>query len=87
MLEAHGLSVMLANSSQARQLAGRPKTDRLDAQWLARLAEMGLLRPSLVQTAEIRELREYAHGQLTWSTTGPGPGSGWRSCWRAPCAS
>ena len=31
--------------SHARQLAGRPKTDRLDAQWIARLAEMGLLRP------------------------------------------
>ena len=33
------------------QLAGRPKTDRLDAQWIARLAEMGLLRPSFVPPA------------------------------------
>ncbi len=64
LLEAHGLSVMLVNSSQARQLAGRPKTDRLDAQWLARLAEMGLLRPSFVPPAEIRGLREYTRGRL-----------------------
>ena len=64
VLEAHGLAVTLANSSQARQLAGRPKTDRLDAQWLARLAEMGLLRPSFVPPAEIRELREYTRGRL-----------------------
>jgi hypothetical protein len=26
--------VQLANPSHARQLAGRPKTDRLDAQWI-----------------------------------------------------
>ena len=47
LLEAAGLGVQLVNSSHARQLAGR-KTDRLDAQWIARLAEMGLLRPSFV---------------------------------------
>jgi transposase len=46
VLEAAGLNVQLVNSSHARQLAGRPKTDRLDAQWPARLTEMGLLRPS-----------------------------------------
>ena len=64
VLEAHGLAVTLANSSQARQLAGRPKTGRLDARWLARLAEMGLLRPSFVPPAQIRELREYTRGRL-----------------------
>ena len=58
LLESLGLAVCLVNSSQARQLAGRPKTDRLDAQWLARLAEMGLLRPSFVPPPEIRALRD-----------------------------
>ena len=56
--------MQLVNSSQARQLAGRPKTGRLDAQWLARLAEMGLLRPSFVPPAQIRELRECTRGRL-----------------------
>jgi transposase len=58
LLEAAGLRVQLVNSRHARQLAGRPKTDRLDAQWIARLAEMGLLRPSFVPPPEIRALRD-----------------------------
>jgi transposase len=64
VLEAAGLAVQLVNSSQARQLAGRPKTDRADAQWLARLTEMGLLRPSFVPPAEIRELRDYTRMRI-----------------------
>ena len=55
---AAGLTVQLVNPAHARQLAGRPKTDRLDAQWIARLAEMGLLRPSFVPPPEIRALRD-----------------------------
>jgi transposase len=64
VLEAAGLNVQLVNSSHARQLAGRPKTDRLDAQWLARLTEMGLLRPSVVPPAEIRALRDLTRTRL-----------------------
>ena len=58
LLEAAGLNVQLVNPAHARQLAGRPKTDRLDAQWIARLAEMGLLRPSFVPPPQIRALRD-----------------------------
>ena len=64
LLESLGLAVALVNSSHARQLAGRPKTDRLDCQWLARLAEMGLLRPSFVPPAEIRALRDLARTRV-----------------------
>jgi transposase len=64
VLESAGLRVRLVNSSQARQLAGRPKTDRLDAQWLARLTEMGLLRPSFVPPPEIRRLRDFTRTRL-----------------------
>jgi hypothetical protein len=39
-------------------LPGRPKTDRLDAVWLARLNERGMLRPSFVPPAQIRQLRD-----------------------------
>ena len=63
LLESLGLAVALVNSSHARQLAGRPKTDRLDCQWLARLAEMGLLRPSFVPPPEIRALRDLARAR------------------------
>jgi transposase len=64
LLEAAGLNVQLVNPAHARQLAGRPKTDRLDAQWLARLAEMGLLRPSFVPPPEIRALRDLTRTRL-----------------------
>jgi len=64
VLEGAGLRVQLVNSSHARQLAGRPKTDKLDAQWIARLAEMGLLRPSFVPPAEIRALRDWTRARL-----------------------
>jgi transposase len=64
LLESLGLAVALVNSSQARQLAGRPKTDRLDAQWLARLAEMGLLRRSFVPPPQIRALRDLARTRV-----------------------
>jgi transposase len=63
VLESEGLNVQLVSASQARQLSGRPKTDRLDAIWLARLTEKGLLRPSFVPPAEIRVLRHYTRGR------------------------
>ncbi len=60
LFEAAGLDVQLVSASQAKQLSGRPKTDKLDAIWLARLTEMGMLRPSFVPPAGIRALRQYA---------------------------
>src|SRR6266496_1044594 len=36
VLETAGLAVQLVSPSQAKNLPGRPKTDRLDAMWLAR---------------------------------------------------
>jgi transposase len=59
LLEAAGLAVQLVNPGHVRQLSGRPKTDKLDAMWLARLTEKGLLRPSFVPPPEIRALRDY----------------------------
>jgi transposase len=64
LLEAAGLEVRLVSASHARQLAGRPKTDRLDCQWLARLAEMGLLRPSFVPPPPVRALRDLTRTRL-----------------------
>ena len=37
LLEARGLQVMLSDPRQAKRAPGRPKTDRLDGQWLPRL--------------------------------------------------
>jgi transposase len=59
LLEARGLLVWLVNAHQVKHLPGRPKTDKLDAVWLAKLNERGMLRPSFVPPAEIRQLRDY----------------------------
>ena len=66
LLESAGLNVQLVNSRHARQLAGRrrPTEDQKDAQWIARLAEMGLLRPSFVPPPEIRALRDLTRTRL-----------------------
>ncbi|MGO8937570.1 MAG: IS110 family transposase [Mycobacterium sp.] len=59
LLEAAGLSVQLVNARDVKNVPGRAKTDKLDAVWLAKLTEKGLLRPSFVPPAPIRRLRDY----------------------------
>ena len=59
LLEAAGLDVQLVNARDVKNVPGRPKTDKLDAVWLAKLTEKGLLRPSFVPPAPIRRLRDY----------------------------
>jgi transposase len=58
LLEA-GLEVVMAPPQFARQVKGRPKTDRLDCQWIRRLHHLGLL-PSVFQPDEpTQTLRDY----------------------------
>jgi len=59
LLEAAGLDVQLVNAREVKNVPGRPKTDKIDSVWLAKLTEKGLLRPSFVPPAEIRVLRDY----------------------------
>ena len=59
LLEAAGLEVALVNARDVKNAPGRPKTDKLDSVWLAKLTERGMLRPSFVPPAEIRQLRDY----------------------------
>jgi transposase len=59
LLEARGLTTWLVNARDVKQVPGRPKTDKVDAIWLAKLNERGMLRPSFVPPAEIRRLRDY----------------------------
>jgi transposase len=59
LLEARGLTVWLVNARDVKQVPGRPKTDKLDAVWLAKLNERGMLRASFVPPRDIRELRDY----------------------------
>jgi len=57
------VAVQLVSAAQAKNLPGRPKTDKLDAMWLARLTEMGLLRASFVPPKAVRDLRDYTRAR------------------------
>src|SRR3954447_18477862 len=48
----------LVNAHDVKHLPGRPKTDRLDAVWLCKVAERQMLRPSFVPPPHIRQLRD-----------------------------
>jgi transposase len=58
LLEAQGLDPWLVNAKDVKHLPGRPKTDRLDAVWLAKVAERQMIRPSFVPPAPVRLLRD-----------------------------
>jgi transposase len=56
LLEAQGLDPWLVNAKDVKHLPGRPKTDKLDAVWLAKVAERQMIRASFVPPAPIRLL-------------------------------
>lgn len=58
LLEAHGFEVWLVNARDVKHLPGRPKTDKLDAVWLCKVAERQMIRPSFVPPPQIRRLRD-----------------------------
>ena len=58
LFQAAGLTTWLVNARETKQVPGRPKTDNLDAVWLAKLNERSMLRPSFVPPVEIRQLRD-----------------------------
>ena len=85
VLEAAGLKVQLVNARAVKNVPGRAKTDKKDAVWLAKLTERGMLQPSLHAAVRHPAAAGATPGcARTWSTTGRGTGSGWRSCWSAP---
>lgn len=58
VLEAAGFEVWLVNARDVKHLPGRPKTDKLDAVWLCKVAERQMIRPSFVPPRPIRQLRD-----------------------------
>jgi transposase len=58
LLEAYGFDTWLVNARDVKHLPGRPKTDKLDAVWLCKVAERQMIRPSFVPPPPIRMLRD-----------------------------
>src|SRR5262245_1016285 len=59
LLEARGFEVLLVDPRQTKAVKGRPKTDRLDCQWIQRLHSCGLLAGSFRPQDEVVVLRGY----------------------------
>src|SRR6266852_5073599 len=59
LLESRGLDCQLYNAAQVKALPGRPKTDRADSIWLARITERGTVCSSFVPPEPIRRLRTH----------------------------
>src|SRR5258707_3380997 len=59
LLEAAGLDVQLVNARDIKNAPGRPKTDKLDSVWQAKMTQRGMFRPSFVPPVEIPQLRGY----------------------------
>ena len=59
LLERRGFTVLLVDPRRTRQVSGRPKSDRLDCQWIRRLHSCGLLAGSFRPADDIVVLRGY----------------------------
>ena len=64
ILEAAGLEVWLVNAKQAKNVPGRPKTDKIDAVWLAKLAERSMVSASFVPAEPMRRVRDLARARF-----------------------
>ncbi len=59
VLEEQGFEVCLVNAKHLKNVSNRPKTDRLDCQWIQRLHSYGLLAPSFRPKDEMCQLRSF----------------------------
>jgi transposase len=58
LLEAREFEAWPDGARDVKHLPGRPKTGKLDAVWLCKVAERQMIRPSFVPPPEIRRLRD-----------------------------
>lgn len=67
LLEARGLKCWLVNAREVKNVPGRPKTDKLDAVWLAKLGERGMVRASFVPPKPVRQLRDLTRTRISFT--------------------
>jgi transposase len=59
LLEQQGFDCVLYQASKVKAQPGRPKTDKLDSVWLAKVTEQGSVAGSFVPPQDIRRLRTH----------------------------
>jgi transposase len=57
LLEREGFDCDLYHAAQVKALPGRPRTDKLDSAWLAKITERGSLPSSFIPPEPVRRLR------------------------------
>ena len=69
--EVKDMNVGVGNARHMKNVPGRPKTDKEDSKWIAKLCMMGLILKSFVVGRKFRELREYTryHKKLVQDRT------------------
>ena len=82
LLESRGFDCDLYNAAQVKALPGRPKTDRADSIWLARIIERGMISSSFVPPEPIRRLAPTPATGVTSPRRAPPRSSGRRNCWK-----
>ena len=78
---SEGFDCVLYHAAQVKALPGRPKTDKQDSVWLAKITERGSLPSSFVPPEDIRRLRTHTRYRrhLTQARTAENAASA-RSC-------
>ncbi|MGH8920746.1 MAG: IS110 family transposase [Actinomycetes bacterium] len=64
VLEGAGLEVWLVNAREVKNVPGRPKTDKIDAVWLAKLAERSMVKASFVPAEAMRHVRDLSRARF-----------------------
>jgi len=59
------ITCQVVNARDVKNVPGRPKTDKLDAVWLCKLAERGMLRASFIPSRPQRQLRDLTRYRRT----------------------
>jgi hypothetical protein len=84
LLDAEGFDCWLVNAREVKNVPGRAKTDRADAVWLAKVAERGMCRPSLVQPPKSADCAISPATAAPWYKTAPASSNGPKSCSSTP---
>ena len=80
VLESQGLDCELYHAAQVRALPGRPKTDRADSAWLARITERGACRPASCRPSRSAGCVPAPATAGTSPRPAPPRSSGWKNC-------
>ncbi|WP_406723394.1 transposase [Streptomyces sp. GD-15H] len=87
LLEAtEGIEPWLLNAQHIKTVPGR-KTDVKDCEWVCRLVEYGLVRPSFVPPRDIRQLRDLARYRTETTRDRVRDATGSRCSWKTPRSS